>query len=157
MTDEWKGTCKCGTVKFELNGAPMMNALCHCNNCTTVNGNVCPVHLYLAATSENWKIVEGEDNLKKFSGSGSLKIWRCTSCGSPVMQGPETVPFRAFFPRTFLGYVDGKCNKVPDNLKPAMHINYENRAWDVNDDLPKFAAFPPDNMVNSDGTPISKD
>mmetsp|Transcript_11404 Transcript_11404/g.32851 ORF Transcript_11404/g.32851 Transcript_11404/m.32851 type:complete len:160 (+) Transcript_11404:146-625(+) len=153
MTDEWKGKCKCGCIEFELNGAPMMNVLCHCKNCTTGLGCGCSIHLYLAATSDNWSITKGEEHVKMFEGGGALRFWRCTECGSPVMQGPEGAPFRAFYPRTFEGYVDGKCNKIPDSLKPKMHINYENRAWDVNDDLPKYAAFPPNNMVNNNGSP----
>ena len=52
----------------------------------------------------------------------------------------------------FNGYVDGRCNKLPDNLKPTAHINYENRMWDFSDSLPKFAAFPPNNQMNNDGT-----
>jgi hypothetical protein len=50
----------------------------------------------------------------------------------------------------------GKNNTLPPNLKPTAHCNYENRGMDYNDELPKFAAFPPNNMMNNDGTPVAK-
>jgi hypothetical protein len=50
----------------------------------------------------------------------------------------------------------GKNNTLPANLKPSFHCNYENRGMDYHDELPKFAAFPPENMVNNDGTPVAK-
>jgi len=154
MTDDIKGKCNCGKLTFELNGAAMMNCLCHCNACSSGLGSSCSIHLYVVPTAENYKITEGEEYLKKFDVSGSLKCWRCTECGSPVYQAPEGADFRAFYPRTFEGYVDGKVNTLPDHLKPKFHINYENRMWDSNDELPKFACFPPDNMVQNDGSPV---
>jgi hypothetical protein len=157
MTDDntqIKGKCNCGKVTFELNGDPMMNCLCHCEGCSSGLGSSCSVHLYIVPTEENYKITEGEEHLKKYDGKGSLKFWKCTECGSPVYQGPEGAPFRGFYPRSFLGYVDGKVNTLPDHLKPRFHVNYENRMWDINDLLPKFAVFPPDNMVEVDGTPV---
>eukprot|EP00534_Pseudo-nitzschia_fraudulenta_P000491 CAMPEP_0201128616 /NCGR_PEP_ID=MMETSP0850-20130426/34297_1 /ASSEMBLY_ACC=CAM_ASM_000622 /TAXON_ID=183588 /ORGANISM="Pseudo-nitzschia fraudulenta, Strain WWA7" /LENGTH=157 /DNA_ID=CAMNT_0047397855 /DNA_START=28 /DNA_END=501 /DNA_ORIENTATION=+ len=156
MTDKTiKGKCNCGKVTFELTGAPMMNALCHCNACTSGLGSSCAVHLWVAASSENYKITSGEELLKRYDGNKTLKFWKCSGCGSPIYQGPEAAPFRGFYPRTFDGYVDGKCNKLPDDLQPTMHVNYENRLWDANDDKPKFAAFPPEGMVNNDGSPIT--
>ena len=148
------GKCNCGAVEFEITGAPMMNVLCHCRPCSSALGSSCAVHLYLAPSSENWKVTKGEDKIKAYDGAGSLKFWKCEDCGSPVYQAPEKAPFRAFYPRSFDGYVDGKVNTLPADLLPTMHINYENRLWDINDELPKFAAFPPDNMVNNDGSAI---
>ena len=148
------GKCNCGKVTFELTGDPLMNVLCHCNGCSTGLGVSGSVHLYVVSSQECVKITEGEDLLKKFVGKGPLRFWKCTECGSPVYQEPDGMPIRGFYPRTFDGYVDGKCNKIPEDLKPKIHINYENRLWDFNDELPKFAAFPPDNMVQNDGTPV---
>ena len=145
------GQCYCGAVKFELTGEPMMNVLCHCKTCSMSLG-MCPVHLYIMK-NEQWKITQGEDKIKKFSGNGALRVYKCWECGSQFCQGPENLPFRAFYPRFMDGYVDGKSNKLPENLCPKMHINYENRMWDYNDDVPKFAAFAPNNPLNNDGTP----
>ena len=81
-----------------------------------------------------------------------MRFCRCTECGSPVYQSPEGAPFRAFYPRSFDGYVNGKCNKLPVDLMPTIHINYENRMYDFNDDLPKFLVWPGGVMCNNDGS-----
>ena len=145
------GQCYCGACKFELTGKPMMNVLCHCRTCSISMG-VCPVHLMMMPDGQ-WKITEGEDKLNTFVGTGKLRTYKCKECGSGLCQGPEGMPFRAFYPRYMNGYVEGKINKLPENLMYKAHINYENRMWDFNDDVPKFAAFPPKNPVNIDGTP----
>ena len=113
---------------------------------------MCPVHLY-AMKDGQWKITEGEEHIKKFEGTGKLRVWKCWECGTGLYQGPEGMPFRAFYPRNFDGYIEGKSNKLPEKWVPATHINYENRMWDFNDEIPKFAAFPPNNPLNNDGTP----
>ena len=128
-----------------------MNALCHCRWCSTGMG-MCPVHLMLFKDGQ-WKITEGEDKLKKFEGNGKLRMYKCWECGAAVCQGPEGAPFRAFYPRYFNGYIEGKKNTLPDAWTPKVHVNYENRTWDYNDEIPKFASFPPENPVNNDGTP----
>ena len=74
-------------------------------------------------------------------------------CGSSVYQGPEGAPFKVFYPRYFAGYSAGKSNKLPKYCQPSKHINYENRMWDWNDGLPKYAGFGPGDLLNNDGTP----
>jgi hypothetical protein len=44
---------------------------------------------------------------------------------------------------------------LPEELKPTVHINYENRLLDMLDSLPKFVAFPGAEKVNNDGTPLT--
>ena len=82
-----------------------------------------------------------------------MRFYRCTECGGPVYQSPEGAPFRAFYPRLFDGYVNGKCNTLPKDLLPTIHINYENRLYDFNDDLPKYLVWPGGDMCNNDGSP----
>jgi hypothetical protein len=40
------------------------------------------------------------------------------------------------------GYVNGKSSKLPADLMPTVHVNYENRTLDSHDDLPKFHDLP---------------
>mmetsp|Transcript_43301 Transcript_43301/g.65441 ORF Transcript_43301/g.65441 Transcript_43301/m.65441 type:complete len:162 (+) Transcript_43301:329-814(+) len=149
---EYTGKCFCGAVTFEVSGDPMFNALCHCKACTTVGSTTTPMHI-CAFPDGSYKFTSGEDKLTTYEGNGNMRIARCTECGTAVYQLPEGNPFKAFFPRLFDGYVDGTSNKLPDALKPKAHLNYENRAWDWNDDIPKFKSFPPNDMLNNDGSP----
>jgi len=50
---------------------------------------------------------------------------------------------------------DGINCKLPDNLLPQMHLNYENRAYDSCDALPKFKCFPPGIMMDNRGNLIA--
>lgn len=78
---------------------------------------MCPVHLY-AVTNDKVTFTKGEDKLVTKNGNGSLRFHRCSDCGVPVCQGPESANFRAFYPRYFDGYIEGKSNILPANLKP---------------------------------------
>ena len=64
--------------------------------------------------------------------------------------GPEGGSFKVALPRMFQ-ISDGKNCKLPAELLPKAHINYENRLWDWNDDLPKMGCF--SDPVNNNGTP----
>ena len=150
--EKYTGQCYCGSCKFELTGEPIMNALCHCPWCSKGLG-MCPVHLRLMADG-NYKIT-GEEHIKVFKGNGKLRFGKCTKCGCSVYQGPEGANFKAFYPRMFDGYISGstgKSNKLPADLQHKLHVNYENRLWDWNDGKPKFAAFPPNDPLNDDGS-----
>ena len=151
--EKYTGKCFCGACKYELEGEPIFNSLCHCQWCSSGLG-MCPVHLF-GVKAGNYKIT-GEENIKVFKGNGKLRFGKCTKCGCSIYQGPEGGPFKAFYPRYFEGYVSGstgKENKLSAGVAPKNHINYENRLWDWNDDLPKFAAFGPNDPLNNDGSP----
>ena len=76
--------------------------------------------------------------------------------------GEDFKDFRARFPVNFHLETDdsslpcGKSCKLPDELMPTNHINYENRVMDVQDDLPKYTAFGPPfvegERLNNDGS-----
>jgi len=83
----------------------------------------------------------------------------CVECGSGVYQwNAGAVPGIAFFPTTFkfedgesaahltredfVGKRKGKSYMLPEQLKPKIHCNYENRQWDWADAIPKFKDFP---------------
>ena len=148
-TIKQSGKCVCGAVEYTLDGPYMFNGLCHCKACT-INAGSGPVHLIGAAHS-TWSFQKGEDNLEICKGYfGKMYVAKCKTCMAPVYQGPEGGPFKAAFPRMFQ-ISDGKSCKLPAELMPQAHLNYENRLWDCNDDLPKMGCF--SDPVNNNGTP----
>jgi hypothetical protein len=42
--------------------------------------------------------------------------------------------------------------RLPAKYLPTFHANYENRARDMDDSIPKFQTYPPNNEMNHDGT-----
>ncbi|KAG1663374.1 hypothetical protein FOA52_007111 [Chlamydomonas sp. UWO 241] len=120
-----------------------MNALCHCKNCSRARG-VSPVHILGVSPVDALKIVEGEEHIVT-SGKAVTRCF-CSKCGTLIHQGPVTAPFRALMPATF--QIDGK---LPVEMLPTAHVNYESRHWDVNDALPKYKEFPGGPMMDSAG------
>jgi len=150
MSNSFNAKCACGKVTYTVNEPPMFNMLCHCNACSVGIG-MCPVQVY-AVTHENFVFKTGEDQIKIFQPKGKMQFARATCCGIPIYQCPEGGSFKCTYPRNFEGYVDGKSNKLPDNLLPTAHCNYENRQYDWNDEAPKFTCYPPDNPCDNKGT-----
>lgn len=76
---------------------------------------------------------------------------RCSECMVPLYQKPEeSFPFVAVFPPTFVS----RDQKLPANCQPQMHINYEKRVRDVDDDLPKFKTWPFEEECHKDGSVV---
>ena len=156
------GTCFCGTVSFKADGPELFNCLCHCRVCSRARG-VSPVQL-IGVPTECLVIVTGEDKLKEVAAPDELKSsmvsTACANCGAIVFQGPKDAPFRAITPASLKIQVEdasfpcGVSCKLPADLLPSAHINYENRLYDYADDLPKFSSMPGGAMVTNDGTPI---
>jgi hypothetical protein len=137
----YNGSCICGEVEIHVEGAPLFNGFCHCHNCTNAMGTS-PVHM-LGVPTAGFSVTKGQDKVKEWSGyHGSLRNGRATCCGSSLYQYPEGKGFHAVFPRMLTGYVKGKSSKLPADLMPTGHMNYENRTLDSHDDLPKFQDMP---------------
>jgi len=80
------------------------------------------------------QITQGEDKITTVGTTVTRSF--CSQCGCIVNQGPVGGSFRAVSPVTF--HLPGK---LPEELLPKVHLNYENRHLDWNDDLPKFKMF----------------
>ncbi|RDW71241.1 hypothetical protein BP6252_07804 [Coleophoma cylindrospora] len=81
------GSCLCGSVKYVVNGDPVMQVLCHCITCKKASGST-----FMANTlykSDQIKITAGEASIKKYtdttpsSGAVAHRSF-CTECGSPL-------------------------------------------------------------------------
>ncbi|MDP7245359.1 MAG: hypothetical protein QF389_02100 [Planctomycetota bacterium] len=152
-----KGACHCGAIQYLVCGEVMVNGLCHCPNCTRSKG-VSPVHLITLCGENSVEIMQG-DELLQTRALDKFHLVTCKMCHGPVMQYQEGMGFRAVFPvslnlRRGNAGPDHGADRIPDEWKPQLHLNYENRLFDWDDDLPKFKVFPPDNPLKSDGTPL---
>ena len=136
----------------------MVNGLCHCGNCARSKGSS-PVHLIALLGESSVEVTQG-DELLHTRALNRFHLVTCSSCHGPVMQYQEGMGFRAVFPvcldlgRGDVGSDHG-ADRIPEELRPKMHLNYENRLFDWDDQLPKFRVFPPDDPLNSDGTHLT--
>jgi hypothetical protein len=131
---KYLGSCLCGEVHFEIEGAFEDFYLCHCEKCRKDTGSAHAANLFSTKAKLKW--LSGKDNVKTYNhkNEGHIKSF-CMTCGSalPNMQMDGTllvVP---------AGSLDSDIN-----IKPSGHIFYESKAnWDQNlEKAKKYKDFP---------------
>ena len=143
------GACRCRCIKFKVTGYKLFNGLCHCKSCS-YNRGMSPVHLIAVTPAQGVEIIEGKEFLRKVRGDGKMRHKFCSNCGVEIYQGPKGADFRGILPTNF-HIEDGVSCLLPEKYKPECHVNYENRQYDWNDDLPKFKAHPPHGRLDNHG------
>jgi hypothetical protein len=84
VTQEYFGGCACGAVRYHVQGAPVIVAQCHCDECRKLSGTGHTIGAMFA--SRNVSITGKLSEFKYTSGVGS-EVTRafCPSCGSPIL------------------------------------------------------------------------
>ena len=113
MSKITNGSCMCGQVTYQINGALRPITACHCTQCRKSSGH------YSAATSTpNENLTTKGDSLKWFKSSDVASRGFCGTCGSnlfwrPVGKGRTSI---------FSGSIDG-----PTELKIENQIFVEDK------------------------------
>jgi len=133
MTAELTGGCQCGNVKFEVNGKPMMVALCHCRMCRRAH----------AAPAVAWAMFQLDQvrftraRPKSYRSSPPAQRGFCSECGTQISFVSEDLP----------GVIDLSVGSFdrPELLPHSLHYWDSKRLPWVNfaDTLPRHAEFPP--------------
>ena len=76
-----KGSCLCGSVKYEITGKIGDIVHCHCKTCRKAHG---AAFSSVAAVKERDFSVLGADNLKSFESSKGKSRYFCSNCGTQV-------------------------------------------------------------------------
>lgn len=128
MTEKHQGSCLCGAVQFEIDGAFEHFFLCHCSRCRKGSGSAHGANLF--ATQANFAWLSGEDKVTSFALAGTRHARSfCSTCGAalPSVQGPLLV--------VPAGSLDTPVMKRPD-----AHLCTASRAdWDS--ELERVASF----------------
>jgi hypothetical protein len=87
------GGCNCGAVRFEITEQPLRAGYCHCTRCQRRTGTAASPSAI--ANSAAFRIVSGEDHIRRWNaGDGADKAF-CGTCGSALFgQHPETINVR---------------------------------------------------------------
>lgn len=128
------GSCLCGAVRFEVEGAFDAFFLCHCSRCRKGSGSAHGANLFAAGGQLRW--LSGEQDVKTYRVPGTRHERSfCTSCGSAL---PDV-------------QMDGALLKVPAGsldspvgIRPTAHISCASRAdWDADlDAVTKLDGLP---------------
>ena len=129
-----RGSCLCGGIKFEIDGAVVMSRYCHCVNCRKFSGTA-QAAWGLANAAEFRQTASDTDVSKYDAGSGSLRTF-CSSCGSPLWFEPQDMPA---FRGVALGAID-----EGDVSAPEVHLWVRSSPqWEtIEGDLPCHDTIP---------------
>lgn len=126
------GGCHCGAVRYEADGEPQHNALCHCTDCRRAAG----------APMVGWALFP-QDKVTitgtpvSYSSSGDVDRQFCGTCGTGLF---------FYSPGMFPGMVDIQSATFddPDALVPSVCIQMADAPKWIADvpDMPKFERYP---------------
>lgn len=134
MNKKYNGSCLCGHIKFEIEGAFESFYLCHCKFCQKDSGSAHAANLFSSKAQLRW--IVGKEKVKTFNlpSTRHTKSF-CQQCGSAVpnqqMEGQLLV-------------VPAGSLDTGIELKPDAHLFYSSRAsWDDGlENIKKFEKLP---------------
>ena len=107
-----KGSCYCGTVRYEIHGRLLMFVNCHCPDCRKFTGSA--FSSVLAVESEGFQVTSGQDHLVAYESSRGKRRSFCKTCGCHVFARAEQRP----------GMVIVRAGSLDDDpqLRPQCHL-----------------------------------
>ena len=127
------GGCRCGAVRYRIDGEPAHHAVCHCRDCQRASG--APAIAWLAVPTAAFHLTKGVP-VSYTSEAGSTRHF-CGQCGTPLFFVNEA---------NLPGIVDIQSVTLdaPDCHAPGVQIQTaERRSWMLElDTMPQFERFP---------------
>lgn len=127
------GSCLCGEIRYELNGAPIILFHCHCSRCRKAHGNYAT---FMRARYGDFAWVSGQELLTEFDSINGNHRYFCSNCGSPMPATYETQD-RVSIPA-------GSLDDDP-KIRPLVHLYAASKpSWyEITDGLPEFDELAP--------------
>lgn len=134
---QYRASCFCGAVSFEVSAEPVDAKICHCRQCQTLHGAPC-----------QWAVIFHKPAVRFTKGINQLHFFNselgcsehilpcklsCNICRAPIADEGRRM-FLAFGPMFDFGFPP----RIPESFMPTCHIFYGARVMEVNDRLPKF-------------------
>jgi hypothetical protein len=131
-----KGSCLCGTVRYEVSGPFNQMMSCHCSMCRKHHGSAFAT--YVSAPQASFRWVSGEDSFLAYRSSEHGSRMSCSKCGSAI---PMMLPSHnlALLPA-------GPLEGGDLGIKPMAHIFVGSKApwYTITDSLPQHEEYPPE-------------
>lgn len=116
------GECGCGSVTFEANEKPLVELLCHCNNCQQATGKAFVGIAFFKMTAVT---VDGELASQRYIADTGKNTSRefCSRCKQAMFDKSDGFP-------TLLGVMAEPIN-TPFKFAPSCHVWVESKQADV--------------------------
>jgi hypothetical protein len=130
-----KGSCLCGTVRYEVSGPFNAMMSCHCSMCRKHHGAA--FGTYVSAPIAGFRWISGEDALLNYQSSSQGERSSCSVCGSAVPQMLASHGL-ALLPA---GPLEGDLG-----ITPQAHMFVGSKApwYTITDELPQHDEYPPE-------------
>jgi hypothetical protein len=130
-----RGSCLCGSVRFEVTEHRDGIGVCHCSVCRKITSSAFTA--ILVAPGHGFKWICGEDQIGTYSRPPGLSVAWCQRCGSRL---PDTNPAR-----TIYAIPAGLLDDDP-GVPVIRHIYVDSKAsWEtIGGDAPKWPEDSPD-------------
>jgi hypothetical protein len=128
-----RGSCLCGSVRFQYSRAVTQVGMCHCSLCRKVSGSASNAVIVVPATDFEW--LSGDELRRVFSKPTGWQTTFCATCGSPL---PQSIRGAAAF------WVPAGLLDDDPGFGIAGHIFVGSKAaWDeIGGEAPRFEAGP---------------
>lgn len=120
-------SCLCGAVKLAVEGEPVAQFYCHCDDCQAVHG---AAYVGVAVfPSHSVKVTQGKPVVWTYK---TLPRQRCATCGTQLFSKVPDSDITGV-----------RANLLPKGMfKPAFHIHCKYAVLPVKDDLPHYRSLP---------------
>src|SRR4051812_48206859 len=126
----YQGSCFCGSVAIEAEGAPEAMGYCHCSSCRA--WAAAPVNAFTLWKPDSVRVTKGAEHLAVFTRNPTSERQFCRKCGGHVMTWHPA-----------FGLMDVYAATLPAlAFAPALHVNYAESVLPIRDGLPKLRDFP---------------
>ncbi len=130
-----RGSCLCGSIRYEVDGDLGPMVCCHCSMCRKAQGTAFAANAPIETRS--FRIVSGAETLRAYASTPGK--WRCfcSTCGSPIFSKRDTLPGVI---RLRIGTLDSRIA-----ARPTAHIHVASKAewYQILDDVPQHPEFEP--------------
>lgn len=135
MTTTKTGGCLCGAVRYEMQGEPAMQLVCHCSHCQKQAGSA--FSTIVGVPEAALTVVQGRPTSFHDSGESGKTVERqfCGTCGSPLFSKVAAAPGMIFI----------KTGTLDDTafFQPSAHIwTKSKQSWVDTGAVPAFATNP---------------
>jgi hypothetical protein len=104
----YTGSCLCGSIQFELNGAISDPIYCHCSRCRKSSGSAYATNGFVNVSE--LEITDIKNALKYYESSEGKRKYFCSTCGSPIYSSNSEKPDKL---RIRLGVIDSDIIERP--------------------------------------------
>ena len=129
------GSCLCGGIRFEVDGPLEPIQVCHCGQCRKAQGTAFATNIPVPRAQ--FRLLQGEELLKRYSSSPGKQRCFCERCGSPIYSCNERTPGVV---RVRAGTLDGDLDT---RLQAHFFTAHKANWFEIGDGLPCYAGFAP--------------